>query len=59
MLLQALMGVLAGTSLLLAASVAERRSREGRERDAAASLRHRRGGAAREPYSMNSLSPAR
>ena len=40
-LLQAFMGVLAGTSLLLAASVAERRSTEQRERDAAASLRHR------------------
>ena len=40
-LLQAFMGVLAGTSLLLAASVAERRSTEQREREAAASLRHR------------------
>ena len=40
-LLQAFMGVLAGTSLLLAASVAQRRSSEHRERDAAAGLRHR------------------
>jgi len=40
-LLQAFMGVLAGTSLLLAAAVAERLATERRERDAAASLRHR------------------
>jgi integral membrane sensor domain MASE1 len=40
-LLQAFMGVLAGTSLLLAAAVAERLTTERRERDAAASLRHR------------------
>jgi PAS domain S-box-containing protein len=40
-LLQTFMGVLAGTSLLLAASVAEQRSTEHRERDAAARLRQR------------------
>ena len=39
--LQAFMGVLAGTALLLAASVAERRTTAHRERDAAARLRHR------------------
>jgi PAS domain S-box-containing protein len=40
-LLQAFMGVLAVTSLLLAAAVAERLSTERRERQAAARLRHR------------------
>ena len=40
-LLPAFLGVLAGTSLLLAASVAERRVTEHRERDAAESLRQR------------------
>ncbi len=39
-LLQVFMGVLAGTSLLLAAAIAERRATECRERDAAAALRH-------------------
>jgi PAS domain S-box-containing protein len=41
LLLQTFMGVLAGTSLLLGAAVAERRTTEHREREAAASLRHR------------------
>jgi PAS domain S-box-containing protein len=40
-LLQAFMGVLSGTALLLAASIAERRDTEKRERDAARDLRHR------------------
>jgi PAS domain S-box-containing protein len=41
LLLQTYMGVLAGTSLLLAAAVAERHTAEHREREAAASLRGR------------------
>lgn len=40
-LLQVFMGVLAGTALLLAAAIAERRETERREREAAAVLRHR------------------
>jgi PAS domain S-box-containing protein len=40
-LLQAFMGVLAGTSLLLAAAIAERLGIQRRERQAAASLQHR------------------
>ena len=40
-LLQTFMGVLAGTALLLAAAIAERRTTEYRERDAAGVLRHR------------------
>jgi PAS domain S-box-containing protein len=40
-LLQVFMGVLAGTALLLAASIVERRETERRERDAAIVLRHR------------------
>ena len=41
LLLQTFMGVLAGTSLLLGAAVAERQATEQREREAAASLRRR------------------
>ena len=41
LLLQTFMGVLAGTSLLLSAAVAERQTTEHREREAAARLRHR------------------
>jgi PAS domain S-box-containing protein len=40
-LLQAFMGILSATALLLAAAVAERLATEHRERDAAADLRHR------------------
>ena len=40
-LLQTFMGVLAGTALLLAAAIAERRTSEGREREAAEILRRR------------------
>jgi PAS domain S-box-containing protein len=40
-LLQAFMGILAGTALLLAAAIAERRMSEQRERDAAADVRDR------------------
>jgi PAS domain S-box-containing protein len=40
-LAQVFMGVLAGTSLLLAAAIAERLATERRERDAAMTLRHR------------------